>query len=160
LNSSVEYPLLATPLFLLPRLAAVDLQSYEIAFAAEMFVASALAIGLLAFHLDGRGALSRRLGWFALVVASLCPLAACRFDLAVMAWTFAAALAWSSGRHFLGGILAGSGVLVKFFRSAICPLFEARSRVTGALSWVTKMAVFAGLPPAWTRHFCSVRCVP
>lgn len=98
---AVEYPPLAIPFFVLPRLFTGDLDTYRRAFAAEMFAANAVAVGLVVRWLDrhgGRGDLARRLAWYALVLALLCPLAACRFDLAVGAWAFAAAYALATGR--------------------------------------------------------------
>jgi hypothetical protein len=109
----VEYPALAFPFFVLPRLVAADFGRYKVAFAMEMFAADAVAVGLLAWQVGRAGVLARRLAWWTVTLAVLCPLAVCRFDLLAMAWAFAAATAWASGRERLGGALAGTGVLVK-----------------------------------------------
>ena len=113
---TVEYPPLAIPFFILPRLFTPDLLTYRWAFALEMFAANALAIGLVVRWLDrngSRGDVTRRLAWYTLVLVLLCPMAACRFDLLVMAWAFAAAYTLSTDRPILGGALAGSGALLK-----------------------------------------------
>lgn len=112
----VEYPLGAFPLFLLPRLFASTFEGYKAAFGLEMLLANAAALFLAAREVgrsEGAGRVPVRLAWYTAFFGSLCPLLICRFDLAAMALTFAAASAWFSGRPGLGGVLTGLGTLVK-----------------------------------------------
>ncbi len=113
---TLEYPPLALPFFLLPRFFTSDQFRYETAFVLEMFAANALTIGLVAHRLSGlnvRGLTGRRLAWYTLTLFALCPMAALRYDLLVMAWMFAAAFTLSANRPAIGGILSGAGLLLK-----------------------------------------------
>jgi hypothetical protein len=105
----VEYPILALPFFVLPKLVAGGYSAYKLAFALEMLVANAIAVTLLLYRLPS----ASRLLWYTGAFAAFCPLLLTRFDLLVMAWAFAALVAWQSGRPFLGGFLAGSGAMLK-----------------------------------------------
>lgn len=118
----VEYPVFAFPLMLLPRLFAPSFARYQIAFGLEMLLANAATLLLVATQVEraeGARRVPFRLAWYTLFFASLCPVTVCRFDLAAMALTFAAAWAWSSGRSKLGGTLAGVGTLVKIVPGVI-----------------------------------------
>lgn len=118
----VEYPLLALPFFVLPRLLTARFATYQTLFAIELLLANGLTLYLLARTLSRRlttAGLVGRLVWYTLDFAILCPMTVCRFDLLVMAWTFAAAVAWSSGRAGLGGVLAGSGAHLKIVPGVI-----------------------------------------
>jgi hypothetical protein len=92
-----------------------------------MILADGLALYLVARRMgqsETPRAVVRRLLWFTLAVCSLMPMAICRFDLAIMAWTFAAAVAWGSGHSVLGGFLAGTGTLTKIVPGvAVLPSF-------------------------------------
>lgn len=148
----IEYPILAVPIFALPRAFAGTFEGYKIAFAAEMLLWNLAALLLVACWVErkeGNRAVAGRLGWYTLVFAATCPLLMARFDLAPMAIAFAAALAWASGRPGLGGGLAGAGVLLKIFPGAVVlPMLVADrlGRVRGALSMALTMAIASG---AW-----------
>ena len=129
---TLEYPPLALPFFLLPRFFTSSPGQYEKVFVLEMFAANAVTIGLVAHRLSGqdvRGAVVRRLVWYTLALLSLCPMAACRFDLLVTAWMFAAAFTLSANRPVIGGVLAGTGVLLKIVPGVVLlpSLAEART---------------------------------
>ena len=81
-----------------------------------MITADGIALYLVARSMgrvEPRLRVIRRLLWFTVVFCTLLPMAVCRFDLVVMTWTFAAAIACESGSGFLGGILGGTGTLLK-----------------------------------------------
>ncbi len=112
----VEYPPLALPVFLVPRLFTDRLEAYRRAFQVEIFAANALAIGLVVWWIDRKGRkgdLGRRLAFYTIALALLCPMAASRFDLVVAAWTLAAVITLALDRPVLGGWLAGLGVWLK-----------------------------------------------
>jgi hypothetical protein len=148
---AVEYPILAFPLFVLPRLVARTFDAYKPAFALEMLAFDALAVGLLARHIataEGPDRVLRRLGWYTLCFAALGPLTVSRFDLAPMAIGFAAALAWFSGRNRLGGLAAAVGTLVKLAPGAVAApalVWEASrlraSRLRGMAIFVATLAI-------------------
>jgi hypothetical protein len=118
----VEYPVLAFPLFVLPRLFATSRGAYQVAFGAEMLAFDAMAVYLVARRVEraeGSAAVLGRIGWYSLGLLALGPLPVSRFDLAPTALAFAAALAWSSGREVRGGLAAGVGTLMKVFPAAI-----------------------------------------
>jgi len=137
-----EYPLLSLPFFVLPRLLADDRRGYILLFVIEMFAADAVAVGLVTHHLESTGLKSevlRRLLWYSACIMVLSPLTACRFDLLVMAWTFATAIALTAEHSALGGLLAGLGVLVKMVPGLVLlPALASRKEVRKRA-----MAVFA-----------------
>jgi hypothetical protein len=144
----IEYPPLALVAFLLPRLATAGFPAYRLLFAAQLLAADVLALVLLArlvARQDGLSAAVRRLGWYTLTLAVLCPMAVCRFDLLVASWAFAAALAWSSGRPAVGGVLAGAGVHLKVVPGVIAvsglAATSGRARAGGLFGFVATLAV-------------------
>ena len=145
----VEYPLLALPVFLLPALAFTDTTGYRLAFGVELLLFDAWILFALARRVseeEGEGRLAGRLAWYTLAFATLCPLAACRYDLVPTALTFAATLAWGSGRNGLGGGLAAAGALMKIFPGAIlaaAPGWEraAPRRGLGLVAFTITMAL-------------------
>jgi hypothetical protein len=149
----IEYPLLAFPLFLIPRLFTADLTRYTLFFNLEMLLINAVTVYLVASYVrvrEGIGQVPARLMWYTLFFISLCPLAIVRFDLAPTALAFAAALWWFTGRNGLGGMMAGIGVLTKIFPGAVAIpaiLWEAsRYRFSdrrGTMSFA--LSVLAGL---------------
>jgi hypothetical protein len=117
-----EYPVLAFPVFLIPRLLASDFATYRLAFVAEMLFWDVVAIGLIARHVErheGAGHVSARLGWYTVYCASLSPLLVGRFELVPMAIGFVAACWWFSGQNILGGTAAALGTLVKIFPGVV-----------------------------------------
>lgn len=113
-----EYPILAFPLFWIPRLLTSDLATYRILFIAEMWLFDAWTIILIAAQVartEGADRVAGRLGWYTLACLPLAPLLIGRFELAPMALGFAAAHWWFSGRERLGGFVAGLGALMKVF---------------------------------------------
>jgi hypothetical protein len=128
----IEYPILAYPLFLLPRLVASSLESYQVAFGAEMLLCDALLVWLVASHVERVGGPERVPGillWYTLFLAAFGPLPVTRFDLAPTLLAFWAGLTWSSGRAARGGIIAGAGTLMKIFPIVIAaPAFVSTRR--------------------------------
>lgn len=115
---TVEYPIGAFPLFLLPKLIARSDSAYRFLFGFEMFLCNVAAVLLVARQVrraQGPVLVPARLGWYTLAFTSLCPLLVGRFDLAPTVVAFAASCAWASGRRGLGGSLAGVGALTKVF---------------------------------------------
>ena len=113
----IEYPILAFPVFLIPRLFASSFSGYRLAFGVELLLFNGAAVFLVARHVANeegiaRPAAARR---YTSYFASLCPLLMGPYDLAPMAVAFAAALAWFQRRNARGGILAGLGFLLKVF---------------------------------------------
>jgi hypothetical protein len=143
----VEYPVLALPFFVAPRLLATEFDRYKVMFALEMLTANAFALGLIALWSGRDGTyhvVAGRLAWLTLAFAVLCPLALCRFDLLAMSWTFAAAVVWHSRRPLLGGILAGSGILLKLVPGVVAVPGLMSSR-TGRLRALGGLVVSASL---------------
>lgn len=114
----LEYPVVAVPVFLLPKLFAADYGAYKVAFGVEMLLCNAAAVWLVARRVErseGPGLVAGRLAWYSAFFAALCPLVVTKFDLAPMALSFAAAVAWFSGRSALGGLATGLAVLLKIY---------------------------------------------
>jgi hypothetical protein len=122
LDYRIEYPLLAFPLMLGPRLLTSDLGRYRGYFALELLLFNAAAVVAVALWIarrEGPANVGGRLAWYSIALLALCPLAIARFDLAPTCVAFLAALAWFSGRPASGGVLAASGVLMKIFPGVI-----------------------------------------
>lgn len=112
----IEYPPLAAPFFLLPRLIATSRSGYIMAFAAEMLVFNALLVALVAgftARREGEQRVAGRLGWMTLCWLALGPFVVGRFDVVPTVLAFASAVAWHEGRRARGGVLAGLGILAK-----------------------------------------------
>jgi hypothetical protein len=119
---SIEYPIFAFPLFLLPRLLTSNFAYYKVIFGAEVLLFNATAVYLIAHWVERTEGMERvpeRLGWYTLFFASLCPLPIGRFDLAPMALAFASAFLWFSGQEVLGGVAASVGMFMKLFPGVI-----------------------------------------
>jgi hypothetical protein len=118
----VEYPPLAFLVFLIPRLFVTRFTAYRVAFGLLLLVFNAVAVFLVARHVERTEGLERvpgRLAWYTGYFASLCPLLMGPYDLAPMAVAFAAADFWFAGWNALGGVLAGLGVLLKVFPGVV-----------------------------------------
>jgi Glycosyltransferase family 87 len=147
----VEYPILALPLFLVPRLFVSDFARYCIVFAAEMLLFDVAAIVLIARHVaenEGAARVAGRLAWYSVYCASLAPLVVGRFELAPMVFAFAAARWWLSGRNVLGGFTAGLGALLKVFPGLVAvpamvwELTRLRtSRASGTVAFLVTLAI-------------------
>jgi hypothetical protein len=115
----IEYPILAVPCFLLPRLLAADFDRYRCLFAAQMLAVNALTVWLVAREVVCGGGGARRvvesLAWYTLFFFTLARFIVARFDPLVMLLCFASASFWFSrpGRGALGGAAAALGALVK-----------------------------------------------
>ena len=112
----VEYPVLAIPFFVAPLIFGKTFEVYKYAFVVEMLAFNALAVWLVARHVEQSEGLEQvpaRLAWYSLVFVVLCPMNVTRFDLVPMLLAFAAAHWISTGRMAWGGLAAGLGVLVK-----------------------------------------------
>ena len=148
----IEYPVLALPLFLIPRLFTADIARYAVLFGIEMLLMNAAAVYLVVRHVcdqEGIEQVPARLIWYTLFFVSLCPLTIARFDLAPMTFAFAATLWWFFGRNSLGGMMAGIGVLTKFFPAVVALpalLWEvSRRRHTGLQGMTTfVLSIVAG----------------
>jgi hypothetical protein len=121
----VEYPPLAMPVFLLPRLVASTFRPYLALFGLEMMAFNALAVWLMARQVadrEGLRAVPKRLAWYTASFAALCPLLIGRYDLAPMAITYAAVVLWTRQRrhsNVAAGALTAVGVLMKIFPGVI-----------------------------------------
>lgn len=118
----IEYPLLAFPLMLAPRLLAADLRSYRAWFALEMLLLDAALVAQVATWVarrEGLRPVASRLAWYSACFLALCPVVLARFDLAPTALAFASAGLWFSGRRAAGGVVAGLGILVKIFPGVV-----------------------------------------
>src|SRR5271157_4662745 len=79
-----EYPVLAFPLFLVPRLLTLDFASYRFVFVVEMFLFDVAAIVLISRHggeTEEVRTVARRLAWYTLYCVLLAPLMIGRYDL-------------------------------------------------------------------------------
>lgn len=138
---SIEYPVLAIPLFAAPLVFGDDFVIYRYAFAGEMLLFGALATWMVARAVEeseGIGKVPERLAWFSLCFAILCPMIVVRFDLAPMFLAFASARWLAKGRVVGGGVLAGLGVLVKLVPGLVIVPFLA---MRGSLESKTKAVV-------------------
>ncbi|MBX6314967.1 MAG: hypothetical protein IRY99_18925, partial [Isosphaeraceae bacterium] len=101
----IEYPLLAFPLFFLPRVFVEDFEGYTWAFGAEMLLFDAAAVYLVARWVARREGLARvpgRLAWYSVCVLAFGSLIVARFDFAPTFLALAATLAWASGQNLRG----------------------------------------------------------
>ena len=144
---AIEYPPLAAPLFVAPKVAAGLLggsldpfAAYVLAFAAQMMLVDAVLVGLVAIWGGGAGERRRRLAWYSAYFVVLCPLVVARFDLVPALAAFAAAVLLTRGRPGWGGAVAGLGVLVK-----IVPGVVAVPLLAGAATFGTKAGAAKGL---------------
>jgi len=128
---AVEYPPLALPLFVLPRLAAGSPGPYRWAFGVEMLAVDAAIVWLVAGRspIGGLG----RVGWYSAFLVALGPLPISRFDLAPTLLAFGSALLIGEGRAGLGGMVAGLGALAKVFPGAVVAASIGRWRSVASL---------------------------
>ncbi len=149
---SFEYPPLAAPLMALPGMVGTDDEIYRLAFAV-LALALAAAVVLLAGALAERTGGDRRT---AMIAAALMPLLTgamirTHFDLAPVALTLGALLLICAGRHRLGFVVLGLGVMTKGFPLVVAPvalawLFargERRAALAGALALVLTAGAIA-----------------
>jgi hypothetical protein len=114
----LEYPIGCLPQILLPRLAGGDVVAYRAGYVAEMLLANALLVLVLAREVErreGPAAIPRRLAWYLVCYLFLCRLIVSRLDVVPALLAFLAAVEWSGGRPIRGGVLAAVGGLVKLF---------------------------------------------
>jgi hypothetical protein len=121
-----EYPPGALPALVLPALVTDSLTAYRIVFAAEMALAGAIGVMLVA---DGLGRLGRRDDdrRLALTAIALLPLLLggvilTRFDLLPAALVAGALVLLVAGRHEAGALVLGIGVAVKLYPAVLVPL--------------------------------------
>lgn len=121
-----EYPPGALPALVLPALVTDSLTGFRVVFAAEMALAGAAGVLLLAGGLGrlGTGVADRRV---ALTVVALVPLLLggvilTRFDLVPAALVAGAMLLLVSGRLRAGAFVVGIGVAVKLYPAVLVPL--------------------------------------
>ena len=124
----VEYPPLAVPVLLVPRLATARFDVYVLLFATEMLLFDALAVYLVASYTkmhDGLARVPARLLWYTVFLAALYIVAGSRYDLAPAAVAFAGAVSWFGGRPVLGAALTAAGTLLKIFPAVVAvPAFS------------------------------------
>jgi hypothetical protein len=168
----LEYPILAVPFFLLPRLAAgAHFHRFTLAFAGQMLAANALTVFLVARR-GGPGRPVRQvlgdLVWYTLYFFLMARFIVTRFDPLVMLFCFGSAFWWFSApsRSVLGGVSAGLGALVKIVPGlAALPgvLWEAtqpddrRGRGTLAFVSVLALGIALWLAVAGRRFIDTVR---
>jgi hypothetical protein len=134
----IEYPPLAVPVMVAPRLLGAGVAAYTFAFAFEMLLANAVIVILIAHSVirsEGVAAVSGRLWWYTSCFVALCPLAVARYDLVPALLSTSAIIVWPKRRRVMAGVLAGIGVLVKLFPGLVFGfgfLLEARDRRWGA----------------------------
>jgi hypothetical protein len=132
----VEYPPLAVPVFLVPRLATARFDVYVMLFAVEMLLFDALAVYLVASYTamhDGLARVPARLLWYTVFLAALYIVAGSRYDLAPAAVAFAGAVSWFEGRPVLGAALTAAGTLLKIFPAVVAvPAAVSELKATGS----------------------------
>ena len=121
-----EYPPGALPALVLPALVTDSLTAYRMVFAAEMALAGAIGVLLVADALRrlGRREEDRRI---ALTAIALLPLLLggvilTRFDLLPAALVAGALVLLVAGRHEAGALVLGIGVAVKLYPAVLVPL--------------------------------------
>lgn len=118
----IEYPFLALPFFLVPRLFTQTELSYAALFALEMLVINACLMWLVFREVEKRAgavAARRTLNWYVLCVAVLAPMALGRYDLAPALLAFAAGLSLVRQSYARAGVFAAVGFLVKLFPALV-----------------------------------------
>jgi hypothetical protein len=143
---TVEYPPLALPLIMFPRLLTREFGLYVVLFAVLMLSFDLLMLYLVARCVaaeDGPSAVPVRLAWYTAFAAALYPMLAARYDLAASAVAFAAAVWWFSGRPAWGAVATVGGMLLKIYPACIGGLavvYEAArpraARLRGTLIFV------------------------
>jgi hypothetical protein len=122
-----EYPPGALPALVLPALVTDSLSGYRVVFAAEMAVAGAIGVLLLAAGLRrlGRSIDDRRitLAVVAVLPAFLGGVILTRFDLVPAALVAGALVLLIAGRLRAAAVVVGFGVAVKLYPAVLVPLF-------------------------------------
>jgi hypothetical protein len=154
----IEYPILAVPCFLLPRLFAADFDRYKLLFAAQMLAVNALTVWLVAREVGRGGDATRVVGsltWYTFFFFPMARFIITRFDPLVMLLCFGSASWWFSrpSRGVLGGTAAGLGALVKIVPALIAlpAMLKEHSgvggrRARGTLAFLSVLALGAA---AW-----------
>jgi hypothetical protein len=152
----VEYPPLALPVIMFPRLLTPEFGLYVVVFAVLMLSFDLLLMYLVARWVaaqDGPSAVPVRLAWYTAFSAALYPMLAARYDLAASAIAFAAAGWWFSCRPIWGATAAVAGTLLKIypaFIAAPAAAYEAAriraTRLRGTLIFVPGVLMAAA---AW-----------
>ena len=152
-----EYPPAALPFVALPALVTDSVTAFRVLFAAEMAVAGAVGVLLVAAGLRRLGAsvADRRL---ALAVVALVPLLLggvilTRFDLVPAALVAGAMLLLVSGRLRAGALVVGVGIAVKLYPAVLVPLLGivawrggGRRELPAVVGLAAAPAVLAYLP--------------
>jgi hypothetical protein len=122
-----EYPPGALPALVLPALVTDSLSGYRVVFAAEMAVAGAIGVLLLAAGLRrlGRSIDDRRitLAVVAVLPAFLGGVILTRFDLVPAALVAGALVLLIAGRVRAAAVVVGLGIAVKLYPAVLVPLF-------------------------------------
>jgi hypothetical protein len=147
---SFEYPPGALPALVLPALVTDSLTAFRVVFAAEMAVAGAIGVVLLAAGLDRLGTRrgDRRV---ALSVVALVPLLLggvilTRFDLVPAAIVAGAMLLLVTGRLRAGALVTGVGIAVKLYPAVLVPLLAVVAWRRGARRELAAVVALAAVP--------------
>ena len=145
-----EYPPGALPALVLPALVTDSLTAFRVVFAAEMALAGAVGVLLLAAGLGrlGTGVGDRRV---ALSVVSLLPLLLggvilTRFDLVPAAIVAGAMLLLVTGRLRAGALVVGIGVAVKLYPAVLVPLVGIVAWRRGGRRELASVVAFVAAP--------------
>lgn len=147
---SFEYPPGALPALLLPALVTDSIDAYRVAFGAEMALAGAIGVLLLAATLRrlGTSESNRRV---ALAVVALLPLLLggvilTRFDLVPAAVVSGAVYLLVTGRRRSGGLVVGIGIAVKLYPAVLVPLVGIAAWRAGRRRELVTVLALVALP--------------
>lgn len=133
----LEYPPLALPFFLVPRLAGASFGAYHAAFQIQVLLADLLMLGILQ-RIASRSAddSTRVLGSYSLGVLAVGPIITEQYDIFPAMLTLVALYAFEVGRRGAAWTALAAGVWTKIYPLLLAPVFAAadlRARATREL---------------------------